>query len=152
MIESLYTPFRHWSETGSVYILSDTHFDDPDCRLMDPEWISPQEQIDIIRKLVHKTDTFIHLGDVGNGEYLSQVKAKKKILLLGNHDRRSDYLDLFDEIYTGISDVQSSFPALSPAYTWTVCHASFSERGIFRISPASEDCSRLIPDAFSEST
>ena len=101
MIESLYTPFRHWSETGSVYILSDTHFDDPDCRLMDPKWISPQEQIDIIRKLVHKTDTFIHLGDVGNGEYLSQVKAKKKILLLGNHDRRNDYLDLFDEIYTG---------------------------------------------------
>ena len=28
MISTLYEPFRHWSENGSVYILSDTHFDD----------------------------------------------------------------------------------------------------------------------------
>jgi len=28
MIPTLYEPFRHWSEGGSVYILSDLHFDD----------------------------------------------------------------------------------------------------------------------------
>lgn len=28
MIPTLYEPFRHWSENGSVYILSDLHFDD----------------------------------------------------------------------------------------------------------------------------
>ena len=30
MILTLYEPFRHWSETGSVYILSDPHFGDSD--------------------------------------------------------------------------------------------------------------------------
>lgn len=28
MILTLYEPFRHWSDGGSVYILSDLHFDD----------------------------------------------------------------------------------------------------------------------------
>ena len=28
MILTLYEPFRHWSDDGSVYILSDLHFDD----------------------------------------------------------------------------------------------------------------------------
>ena len=41
MILTLYEPFRHWSETGSVYILSDPHFGDSDCKLMDPRWIEP---------------------------------------------------------------------------------------------------------------
>ena len=31
MIPTLYGPFRHWSEKGSVYVLSDLHFDDADC-------------------------------------------------------------------------------------------------------------------------
>lgn len=48
MITTLYEPFRHWSEGGSVYILSDTHFDDTDCKLMDPGWITPDEQLKII--------------------------------------------------------------------------------------------------------
>lgn len=30
MIPTLYEPFRHWSEGGSVFILSDLHFDDED--------------------------------------------------------------------------------------------------------------------------
>ena len=34
MIPTLYEPFRHWADAGSVYILSDTHFDDKDCKLM----------------------------------------------------------------------------------------------------------------------
>ena len=37
MIETLYPVFRKWSEKGSVYIVSDTHFEDSDCKLMDPE-------------------------------------------------------------------------------------------------------------------
>ena len=43
MIPTLYEPFRHWSATGSVYILSDLHFDDHDCKLMDSNWITPKE-------------------------------------------------------------------------------------------------------------
>lgn len=40
MIKSLYPQFQRWSATGSVYIISDTHFDDVDCKLMDSEWIT----------------------------------------------------------------------------------------------------------------
>ena len=101
MITSLYEPFKHWSDGGSIYLLADTHFDDQDCKLMDPDWITPEEQMEIINGMVHRNDTFIHLGDVGNGRYIADMKAKKKILLLGNHDKRSSYTELFDEIYTG---------------------------------------------------
>lgn len=101
MIPSLYEPFRHWAEGGSIYILSDLHFDDYDCRLMDPIWITPQEQIDIINKMVMKNDTFICLGDVGEAKYVKEIRAKQKILILGNHDSKGAYRDYFDEIYTG---------------------------------------------------
>ena len=101
MISSLYEPFRHWSEGGSIYILSDLHFNDFDCGLMDPTWITPQEQISIINNMVMKNDTFICLGDVGEARYVKEIKAKKKILILGNHDSKGAYREYFDEIYTG---------------------------------------------------
>lgn len=101
MISTLYKIFQHWSENGSVCILSDTHFDDKDCKLMDPNWITPEEQIDIINKNVLKNDTFVCLGDVGDPKYIPLIKARKKILLLGNHDNRGSYKELFDEIYSG---------------------------------------------------
>ena len=50
MILTLYEPFRHWSEMGSVYILSDPHFGDSDCKLMDPGWIEPEEQVARLRR------------------------------------------------------------------------------------------------------
>ena len=101
MILTLYEPFRHWSDGGSVYILSDLHFDDEDCRLMNPGWITPQEQVAIINSVVMKNDTFICLGDVGNPEHVQDIKARKKILILGNHDAKGAYKNVFDEIYTG---------------------------------------------------
>lgn len=101
MIPTLYEPFRHWADAGSVYILSDTHFDDKDCKLMNENWITPDEQIAIINKTVFKNDTFVHLGDVGNPQYIPMIRAHKKILLLGNHDTKGKYKGLFDEIYDG---------------------------------------------------
>ena len=70
-IPTLYEVFRHWSDGGSVYILSDLHFGDSDCKLMDPDWISPEEQIASINKTVSKGDTFVCLGDVVTGKYFS---------------------------------------------------------------------------------
>jgi len=101
MIPSLYEPFKKWAETGSIYILSDLHLDDADCKLMDENWISPNEQIDIINSIIMKNDTFICLGDVGQANYIKRIKASRKILLLGNHDKKKDYVDCFDEIYEG---------------------------------------------------
>ncbi len=101
MIPTLYEPFRHWSENGSVYILSDLHFYDENCKLIDPNWLTPKEQIAIINSTVMKNDTFVCLGDVGKADYLKEIKAEKKILILGNHDAKGAYVDYFDEIYTG---------------------------------------------------
>lgn len=101
MILTLYEPFRRWSVDGAVFILSDMHFGDRDCKLMDPEWITPQEQINLINRTVKKNDTFICLGDVGDGECVKRIKAGRKVLILGNHDAKGAYTDCFDEIFAG---------------------------------------------------
>lgn len=100
MINSLYETFRKWSATGSVYIISDTHFDDSDCKLMDPNWITPQEHMEIIKQNVRKGDTLIHLGDVGDPAYFDELKCYK-VLITGNHDILSKVARHFDEVYTG---------------------------------------------------
>ena len=101
MISTLYEVFQHWSAKGSVYLLSDLHLDDDDCLLMDKNWIPPEEQIWIINNILTRNDTFICLGDVGSPEYAGKIKNCYKVLLLGNHDKRKDYKDIFDEIYEG---------------------------------------------------
>lgn len=53
MIPTLYKTFQHWAENGSVYILSDLHFADSDCKLMAPDWIEPENQIKIINDVVY---------------------------------------------------------------------------------------------------
>ena len=100
MIPSLYDKFKPWSATGSVYIISDTHFDDADCKYMNPNWITPQEHMAILKKVIHKNDTLIHLGDVGDASYLDKLKCYK-VLLTGNHDILSKVASHFDEVYNG---------------------------------------------------
>ena len=100
MIDTLYEPFREWSKEGSVYIISDTHFDDSDRPYMHYN-ITEEEQVAIIKRKCHKTDTLIHLGDVGNPKYLKDIKAYK-VLIMGNHDETATkFKKYFDEIYTG---------------------------------------------------
>ena len=101
MIKTLYDKFADWSKSGSIYLISDTHFEDEDCLLMDKAWISPEVHIKIIYGRVHKADTLIHLGDVGNPEWLTSVKAYK-VLIMGNHDQSaSKYRPFFDELFQG---------------------------------------------------
>ena len=101
MIPVLYERFQDWCKNGSVYIISDTHFDDADCFKMDKNWICAEEQLKILTKLVHKNDTLIHLGDVGNLEYMKKIRGHK-VLLMGNHDTGvSKYKEVFDEVYEG---------------------------------------------------
>ena len=100
MIKTLYPIFQRWSEKGSVYIISDTHFDDEDRDVMGYR-ITEAEQMGLIKQIAHKNDTLIHLGDVGNPEYFKDIKAYK-ILILGNHDQSAErFKSYFDEIYTG---------------------------------------------------
>lgn len=86
MLSQLYKCFQHWSASGSVYIYSDPHFEDSDCKTIDATWPSPEEQIAKINKKVHKGDTLIILGDIGNPEYIKRIKAGYKVLIAGNHD------------------------------------------------------------------
>lgn len=100
MIDTLYPAFRHWSAKGSVWIISDTHFEDEDCKLMDPNWPTSEEYINGIRG-ISKNDTVIHLGDVGNPVWMDKIKGYK-VLIMGNHDESaSRFTDYFDEVYTG---------------------------------------------------
>lgn len=106
MIVSLYDCFKPWSAKGSVFIISDTHFDDIDRYVMGYN-ISEQEQMNILKKYLHKNDTLIHLGDVGNPEYLQILKCYK-ILIKGNHDQTHtsipdnyNWYHYFNEVYNG---------------------------------------------------
>lgn len=102
MIASLYTPFQHWSNGGTVWLLGDTHFDDTDSKTMSPEWLTPQEHIRLINSKVQKGDTFVLLGDVGNPSWVAEIKARYKVLIKGNHDKGDkNYKPYFDEIYGG---------------------------------------------------
>lgn len=101
MIKTLYPFARKWSERGSVYLYSDPHFDDDDCLLMDPNWPLPDEQISNLKKYCHKNDTLLLLGDIGNPEYLKQLKCYK-VLITGNHDPGLlNFEKYFDEMYSG---------------------------------------------------
>ena len=72
MIETLYKQFQYWSDGGSVSLISDPHFDDADREFMGYD-ITEEEQINILKKRCHKTDTLICLGDCGNTEYFKQL-------------------------------------------------------------------------------
>lgn len=95
----LYKPFEHYK--SPVWLYSDTHFEDSDCPLMDPEWPGPDEQVKSINSRVGRCDTLIILGDIGNPEYLKKLRGYK-VLVLGNHDKGvSNYEPYVDEIYEG---------------------------------------------------
>lgn len=86
MIEGLYQPFQHWGESGTTWIISDTHFDDPDLIHAYADRPSAEEQVKRINAKCGKADTLIILGDVGDISYVRQLRVKYKILVMGNHD------------------------------------------------------------------
>lgn len=101
MIESLYDNFKFWSDKCSVWIISDLHFEDSDCKMMDSNWLSPQEQVKRINRLVNKNDTLILLGDIGNIEWVKRLRGNK-ILVAGNHDTSIQKdKSIFDSIFEG---------------------------------------------------
>lgn len=102
MIQTLYPPFRHWSETGTIWLYSDPHFGDTALAAGMPGGRpSDQNQIDFINSKVGKKDTLIILGDVGDINCAKKLRGHK-ILICGNHDAGSTlYEDVFEEVYPG---------------------------------------------------
>lgn len=86
MIEGLYPPFQHWGASGTCHIISDTHFNDPDLIHVYADRPSAEEQVKRINAKCGRADTLIILGDVGDISYVRQLRAKYKILVMGNHD------------------------------------------------------------------
>jgi len=102
MIATLYDTFKHWSDGGSVWLYSDPHFDDPDCKFMDPDWPSVKDQVKKINHVVKKLDTLVILGDIGNPEPVKWLDGRIKVLILGNHDETATkFKPYFDEIFIG---------------------------------------------------
>lgn len=121
----LYEKFNNWYRGGRIFIYSDPHFADDEMKYIRKNYISDQEQIDRINKLVHKNDTIVILGDVGDVSCVAKLKAGYKVLIMGNHDAgtsnykriQSKFMDctfeygvreivmddnhLFDEVYEG---------------------------------------------------
>lgn len=84
MIKGLYPPFEFWGE-NTCWVISDTHFDDPDLIHAYSDRPTAAEQVKIINSKVGKNDTLIILGDVGNVEWVQKLRGHK-ILVMGNHD------------------------------------------------------------------
>lgn len=100
MIKTLYSYFQHWSEKGGIYLVSDTHFFDNDREYMGYH-ISNEDQFYLLKDTCHKNDTLIHLGDVGNLEYIKKLNCYK-VLIMGNHDQSVEKMgEVFDEVYSG---------------------------------------------------
>jgi calcineurin-like phosphoesterase family protein len=151
MIDCLYDCFKHWAANGSVGILSDPHFCDADCKTMDRNWIDPDEHVAMINKKWHKNDTLILLGDLGDPEYVKQIKAKK-VLITGNHDTPHLYREIIPEIYEGVLAIApkiflSHEPVLGLIFVVNIHghdhagkHRYYDEAGAKHINVASNVC------------
>lgn len=100
-INSFYPAFKHWGSTGTIWIISDTHFADPDVAFYRNGKITDDELVKLINSKIGSKDFVIHLGDCGDLEYIKKLKGYK-ILIAGNHDTGLDkYREIFNEVYSG---------------------------------------------------
>ena len=83
--DSLYYNFHHWCKRGSIWITSDTHFQDEQLEEAIPNRIKTADHIKLINSKVTKNDTLIILGDVGCLKAASKLNGYK-VLIAGNHD------------------------------------------------------------------
>ena len=86
---------------GNIYFYSDPHFADEEMIYLRKNYIGDDEQIARIKKVVHKNDTLIILGDIGDPTPLKNIRCYK-VLICGNHDKGvSFYQEYFNEVYAG---------------------------------------------------
>ena len=122
MIKSLYPCFQHWSELGAVYLVSDTHFKDLDRKFMGYH-ISNEDQWYLLNDTCHRFDTLVHLGDVGNLDYIKRLRCHK-VLIMGNHDQSIEKMkEVFDEVYSGPLWISQKL-VLSHEQIWSHCFES----------------------------
>lgn len=91
-LPGVYSIFNNlWKDCQSCYIISDTHFKDPDLIHAYKDRPNDEELVKLINSKVGREDVLIHLGDVGDINYIHKLKGKIKILICGNHDQGASY-------------------------------------------------------------
>lgn len=124
-IPGLYKVFQEKWTRQAVWMISDTHFEDADCKVMDSNWVSPDEAVARINARVGRKDTLIHLGDVGNPEWVKKIRGYK-VLVMGNHDagrtnyERKVYKEKFDASQYTKSEVYAKMERKYPNCKYSV--------------------------------
>lgn len=91
MIAGLYKIFDHWHAEGTLWIYSDPHFNDADLKA-GIERPDAEELVKLINSKCGRKDTIIILGDIVDIEPVKKIRAKHKVLIMGNHDSgRTNY-------------------------------------------------------------
>ena len=125
-IAGLYKAFDHWHNEGTLWIISDTHFGDADIRRGFPDRPADAELVKRINSRVGRKDTLIILGDVGDVSYVKQLRAKRKILIMGNHDcGRTNYerkieTKIFDKDFFQKDEALVEMQRLYPGCRYTI--------------------------------
>lgn len=119
MLPGIYDMFQKWGEQ-TVWIYSDPHFGDKELECGIKNRPSDEEQIKSINAKCGRKDTLIILGDVGDIECVRQLRAARKILIMGNHDsgvtnyKRQIITDMYDkDKYSreeAIADMRKNLP------------------------------------------
>lgn len=87
MLPGIYDTFQHWGEKHqTVWIYSDPHFNNNELTSSIKGRPSAEEQVKKINAKCGRRDCLIILGDVGDIEYVRQLRAEYKVLIMGNHD------------------------------------------------------------------
>ena len=121
MLAGIYDSFQHWGEKHqTVWIYSDPHFNDDELAGGIKGRPSAEEQVKRINAKCGRRDCLIILGDVGDIEYVRQLRAEYKVLIMGNHDagssnyKRQVIKEIYDQDkYTkeqAIAEAKGKFP------------------------------------------
>lgn len=87
-----------FDDVQTIWIISDTHFDDPDMMEFFG-YPSGDKLVARLNRFIGKNDCLIHLGDVGNTDRAQLLKGKRKILICGNHDKGVSRYPMFDYVF-----------------------------------------------------
>ena len=129
-LTGLYDIFAKNWEGQTVWVTSDTHFGDADLKAGFPNRPSDEDLVKLMNAQCGKRDVLIHLGDVGNIEYVRQLRAQHKVLIMGNHDagatnyKRQIIHKVYDQdVYTKeqvVAEMRAAYPGwkISISESW----------------------------------
>lgn len=137
-INSLYHIYQDkWKKYSSAWIISDTHFGEDDLKEAFPNRPTDETLVKTINASAGRNDVLIHLGDIGDVEYVRKLRAAHKILVMGNHDkgvsnyRRKKICEDYDEAKYTINEVKAIAEEKYPGWRINIhqgysFHAPFS--------------------------